>query len=310
MRAAASPCSTGLPSRGARASATRWGTRNISGYSLGRRRARSHLCMICALADARPRPPGANSERQAQRAYTTRHASIAETCTTAAETHLIELLPRDDRRHLLAICEPVDLALSEVLYETGKRTRSVYFPIDATISLVTPIDGKPALEVGMVGREGMVGAQVVLGVMTTPLHAVVQGAGRAWSVATVPFRRELARSTALRHCLDRYLYVLLSQFAVSAACLRYHLIGPRLARWLLMTHDRAHANHFHVTHEFLADMLGVRRSGVSIAAGALQLRKLIGYSRGEIRILNRKGLEAASCECYDAIQEDYANVLG
>jgi CRP-like cAMP-binding protein len=228
---------------------------------------------------------------------------------TATENHLIELLPRDDRRHLLAICEPVDLALSDVLYETGQRTRSVYFPIDATISLVTPIDGKPALEVGMVGREGMVGAQVVLGVMTTPLHAVVQGRGKAWSVATVPFRRELARSSALRHCLDRYLYVLLSQFAVSSACLRFHLIAPRLARWLLMTHDRAHANNFHVTHEFLAYMLGVRRVGITAAAGALQRAGLIEYCRGELVVLNRRGLEAAACGCYAADRKSYSELL-
>src|SRR6202166_2139554 len=157
----------------------------------------------------------------------------------AAENHLIELLPLNARRQLLALCEPVDLALSEVLYETGERTRRVFFPIDSTISLVTPIDGKPVLEVGMVGREGMVGAQLVLGVMTTPLHAVVQGSGKAWRIASSAFRSELARSSALRLCLNRYLYVLMSQFAVSAACLRFHLIGPRLARWLLMTQDRA-----------------------------------------------------------------------
>ena len=227
----------------------------------------------------------------------------------AAENHLIELLPLNARRQLLGLCEPVDLALSEVLYETGQRTRRVYFPIDSTISLVTPIDGKPALEVGMVGREGMIGAQVVLGVMNTPLHTVVQGGGKAWSVATVPFRRELARSSALQHCLDRYLCVLLSQFAVSAACLRYHLIGPRLARWLLMTHDRAQANHFHVTHEFLAYMLGVRRVGITAAAGALQRAGLIEYCRGELIVLNRRGLEAAACGCYEVDRKSYSEVL-
>ncbi len=227
----------------------------------------------------------------------------------AAENHLIELLPRKDRRHLLAICEPADLVLSEVMGESGKRTRHVYFPIDATISLVTPIDGKPVLEVGMVGREGMVGAQLVLGVMTTPLHAVVQGAGKAWRVGSLPFRKELARSPALRSCLNRYLYVLMSQFAVSAACLRFHLIGPRLARWLLMTQDRAHADTFHVTHEFLAYMLGVRRVGITAAAGALQRAGLIEYRRGELIVLDRRGLEAAACGCYVTDQNSYAKLL-
>jgi CRP-like cAMP-binding protein len=226
-----------------------------------------------------------------------------------AQNHLIELLPHKDRRHLLAICEPVQLALSEVTGETGTRTRHVYFPIDATISLVTPIDGKPVLEVGMVGREGMVGAQIVLGVMTTPLHAVVQGSGSAWRVASAPFQRELARSSALRHCLNRYLYVLMSQFAVSAACLRFHLIGPRLARWLLMTQDRAHSSSFHVTQEFLAYMLGVRRVGITAAAGALHKAGLIEYKRGSLVVLNRKGLEAAACGCYAADKLSYAKML-
>ena len=227
----------------------------------------------------------------------------------SAQNHLIELLPHKDRRRLLAICEPIDLSLSEVMCESGKRTRYAYFPVDATISLVTPIDGKPALEVGMVGREGMVGAQLVLGVMTTPLHAVVQGPGNAWRVATAPFRAELARSAALRRCLNRYLYVLMSQFAVSAACLRFHLIGARLARWLLMTQDRAHVNEFHVTHEFLAYMLGVRRVGVTGAAGILQRAGLIEYRRGELIVLNRRGLEAAACGCYAADWKSYAEVL-
>jgi CRP-like cAMP-binding protein len=201
------------------------------------------------------------------------------------------------------------LELSAVLCHSGKPTRHVYFPIDATISLVTPIDGEPVLEVGMVGREGMVGAQIVLGVMTTPLHAVVQGSGKAWRIATPSFRGELARSSALRSCMNRYLYVLMSQLAASAACLRFHLIGPRLARWLLMTQDRVHADTFHVTHEFLAYMLGVRRVGITTAAGALQRAGLVEYRRGELVVLNRRGLEAAACGCYAADRKCYAEVL-
>jgi CRP-like cAMP-binding protein len=226
-----------------------------------------------------------------------------------AENHLIELLPRPDRRRLLAICETVDLVLSEVLGESGMRTRYVYFPIGATVSLVTPIDGKPVLEVGMVGREGMVGAQMVLGVATTPVHVVVQGHGKARRIASAAFRIELARSSALRECLNRYLYVLMSQLAVASACLRFHLIGPRLARWLLMTQDRAHADAFHVTHEFLAYMLGVRRVGITSAAGALQRAGLIEYRRGELIVLDRKGLEAAACACYAADRKCYAKLL-
>jgi CRP-like cAMP-binding protein len=225
------------------------------------------------------------------------------------ENHLIELLPHTDRRRLLAICKPVSLALSQVLYEGGERTKHVYFPTGATVSLVTPIDGKPMLEVGMVGREGMVGAQLVLGVTRAPLHAVVQGPGSAWCADAAAFRRELARSSALQRCLNLYLYVLMSQFAVSAGCLRFHLIGPRLARWLLMTQDRARADKFHVTHEFLAYMLGVRRVGITAAAGALQRAGLIEYRRGELLVRNRRGLEAAACGCYAADRKSYAALL-
>ncbi len=228
----------------------------------------------------------------------------------AAENHLIELLPRENRRRLTLICESVHLELSEVLCEVGERTRYVYFPVDATISLITQVDGKPVLEVGMVGREGMVGAQLVLGVATTPLHALVQGSGKAWRIPAAPFRRELARSSELQNCLNRYLYVMMTQLAVSAGCLRFHLIGPRLARWLLMTQDRARANSFDVTHEFLAYMLGVRRVGITSAAGALQREGLIQYTRGKLTVTDRKGLVAAACGCYTSGQKTYAELLG
>jgi CRP-like cAMP-binding protein len=228
----------------------------------------------------------------------------------AIENHLIELLPQKDRRRLLGICEPVQLVLGTVLCESGKPTRHVYFPIDGFISLVTLIDGEPALEVGMVGREGMVGSQLVLGVVTAPLRALVQGSGAAWRISTVAFRRELARSPALQRILNRYAYVLMTQLTTSAACLRFHMIEPRLARWLLMSQDRAHRDRFHVTQEFLAYMLGVRRVGITAAAGALQRRELIEYSRGELTVRDRKGLEAATCSCYAADRKTYAELLG
>ena len=227
----------------------------------------------------------------------------------AIENHLIELLPQKDRRRLLAICEPVQLVLGTVLCESGKPTRHVYFPIDGFISLVTLIDGEPALEVGMVGREGMVGSQLVLGVVTAPLRALVQGSGAAWRIGTAAFRRELAQSPALQRILNRYAYVLMTQLTTSAACLRFHMIEPRLARWLLMSQDRAHSDRFHVTQEFLAYMLGVRRVGITAAAGALQRRGLIEYSRGELTVVNRKGLEAATCSCYAADRKAYAELL-
>ena len=225
----------------------------------------------------------------------------------AAQNHLIERLPRKDRTRLLAVCEPVQLVLGEVLCEPGKATRHVWFPIDGFISMVAPIDAKPALEVGMVGREGMLGAQLALGVVTVPLHALVQGAGSALRVGATAFRAELACSPALQRVLNRYLYVLMAQLTGSAACLRFHEIGPRLARWLLMSQDRAHAARFHVTHEFLAYMLGVRRVGVTAAASGLQRNGLIEYHRGEMAVLDRKGLEAAACDCYANDRRAYAS---
>jgi CRP-like cAMP-binding protein len=224
--------------------------------------------------------------------------------------HLIESLPRKDRLQLMKACEPVDLKLAEVLYERSKPTSHVYFPTDGFISLIAMVDGSPGVEVGMVGHEGMLGAQLALGVLTTPLHAVVQGAGLALRLSARTFRIELGRSPALARVLDRYLYVLMAQLAESAACLRFHQIEPRLARWLLMSQDRAQADTFHVTQEFLAYMLGVRRVGITAAAGDLQRNGLIGYSRGELTVLNRSGLVAAACSCYKTDQKVYSEILG
>jgi CRP-like cAMP-binding protein len=212
--------------------------------------------------------------------------------------HLIESLHRNDRRRLLDVGESVELVLSQVLSERGAPTRHVYFPTGAFISLVTSLDGKPALGVGMVGIEGMVGAQLSLGVLTTPFHAIVQGDGSAWRIASIPFRKELAHSPAMQRRLSRYVYVLMEQLATSAACARFHQIDARLARWLLMTQDRAQANRFRVTHEFLAYILRIRRAGITSAAGALQRSGIIKYHRGEIQVINRRELENAACSCY------------
>lgn len=226
-----------------------------------------------------------------------------------AENHLIELLPRKDRRRLLSLAENVRLAPSEVLGAVGEPASHVYFPVDGFISMVTTLKGKPALEVGMVGREGMFGAQLALNVPAQPLHALVQGTGTAWRIPSSAFRQELTEGEALRATLLRYLYVLMSQLATSAACVRFHPIDARLGRWLLMMQDRAHADSFYVTHEFLALMLGVRRVGITLAAGGLQRRGLIEYRRGGVTVLDRKGLLAATCNCYGADKQTYARIM-
>lgn len=215
------------------------------------------------------------------------------------QNHLIARLPRKERLGLLAQCESVHLELGEVLCEDGAVVRHAYFPVDGFISLLTRIEAHPSLEVGMVGREGMFGAGLVLGVNNSPLQALVQGAGSAWRIGSAQLRAVLELNPALRRTLLSYVYVNMEQMGSAAACLRFHLIGPRLARWLLMSADRAHASQFRITHEFLASMLGVRRVGVTVAASALQSLGLISYHRGEVTVVNRDGLERAACSCYE-----------
>lgn len=219
---------------------------------------------------------------------------------------LVESLPRADRARLLAAGEPCVLALSQIICEQGDDSRFVWFPLDCFISLVTLVAGHAGLEVGMVGSEGLVGTELALGVSTVPLRIVVQGAGLALRLSATDFQIELARSAALKATIDRYLYVTMAQRATSAACLRFHQIAPRLARWLLMSQDRAHSPTFFMTQEFLAYMLGVRRVGITAAAGELQRSGFIKYSRGQVHVTDRAGLEGAACTCYASDLHAYA----
>ena len=235
---------------------------------------------------------------------------MSTTQRVIAVNRLLAGLPGSDRRRFLAGCESVDLEFAEVLYRTGAPLGHVYFPTTSFISLIMPVDETASLEVGLVGNEGMFGSSLALGVEVSPVRAVVQGGGTALRMGAAPFRRELARSPALHRVIDRYLYVHLSQLAQTAACTRFHLVEARLARWLLMTQDRAHSDSFHVTQEFLALMLGVRRVGVTKAASSLLRRNLIHYSRGNVTVVDRRGLKGASCGCYKADCDSYDRILG
>ncbi len=227
-----------------------------------------------------------------------------------ATNRLLDALPAHERRRVLAGSETVDLAFADVIYVPGAVLAHVYFPLEALISLIVPIEGSAGLEVGLVGNEGMFGIPLVLGVDVSSLRAVVQGSGAALRMDAAPFGIEIQRNETLHRLIDRYAFVHLSELAQTAGCTRYHVVEARLARWLLMTQDRVHSRAFHVTQEFLALMLGVRRVGVTRAAGSLQKLGLIHYSRGNITVLDRRGLKAAACACYGADRDAYARIFG
>ncbi len=222
---------------------------------------------------------------------------------------LIAELPAGERDAFLAECETVELVFGEVLVEPGEPVTHVYFPLDGFISLIAILEPDNRLEVTMAGREGMLGISLVLGIDEAPLRALVQGAGSALRMSAASFQRLLRKSPALHRRLMRYLYVVMNQLALAAGCNQFHQVEERLARWLLMTQDRAGSDRLRLTHEFLAMMLGVRRSGITLAAIALQKRALIRYSRGEIEVLDRTGLIETSCGCYTADRALYAKVL-
>jgi CRP-like cAMP-binding protein len=236
-------------------------------------------------------------------------ATLSPSQTAPIANRLLAALPARERERVIARCDSVELTFSEIVANPGEAVRHVYFPTTSFISLVTPMGGKAILEVALAGNEGMFGASVALGAPYSTVRGLVQGNGSAWRMGAASFRRELATNAALNRSVNRYIHVLMSQLAQTAGCNRFHVVEQRLARWLLMTSDRAHSSSFHITHEFLAFMLGVRRVGITKAASALQKRKLIAYSRGEVSILDRAGLESASCACYRADLDLYSQVF-
>jgi CRP-like cAMP-binding protein len=208
-------------------------------------------------------------------------------------------------RRVASVGETVDLVFGQVLYEQGKIERYVYFPMDAYLSQISSLDDKTRIEVGLIGAEGMVGSSSFFGVEIAPLYTVVQGSGTALRLDALRFVQGLARDPGFRAVMNRYLYVRLTQLGQMIVCVRFHTVEQRLARWLLLTRDRAGSDTFQLTHEYLALMLGVRRVGITQAATDFQKQKLIRYHRGSITILNGAELQAASCDCYAAAERIY-----
>jgi len=227
-----------------------------------------------------------------------------------AQNDLLAALPARNLKGFLELCERVTLSKGEVLCESGERIRHVYFPIDSFISLVTMTDDGAQLEVGIIGHEGMLGTSLLLGVNVAPLHAVVQGPGLCLRMTAVAFERQCAQNNAMRDRINQYVAVVMKQLAQTAACSRHHVIETRLAHRLLLTRDRVRSNYFSMTHELLANALGVRRVGITQAAGALQDRGLIDYRRGKVTVRDGAGLEKAACDCYRSGNEMYDSVLG
>lgn len=221
----------------------------------------------------------------------------------AVTNDLLAALPRKDYQQLASGLQPVELVYGQVLYDPSQPIDKVYFPTNCLISLLTAVEKQRTLEVGMVGNEGMVGMPLALGINVSAVRALVQGTGTAMCMTAKRFLTEFKRSLPLQQAVFRYTHFLMAQVSQTAACNRFHNTNARLARWLLMTGDRLDANKFHLTQEFLADMLGIRRVGVTKAASVLQQRKLIAYHRGHLRILDREGLEAVACTCYRTVKD-------
>ena len=236
--------------------------------------------------------------------------SQAQISQPNVRNRLLAALPPDDFALLAPALRPVDLELRQVLHEPGQPIAAVHFPEGGMVSMIAALEDGAMQEVGLIGREGVVGLAVVLGADSSPLEALVQAPGPALRMPAAGLKAAFERSPTLRAALLRYMQAFHLQVTRTAACNGRHALEERLARWLLMAHDRADGDRFPMTQEFIAMMLGVRRAGVSVAAGILQRAGVIGYARGCVTVLDRPGLEAASCGCYGTARRQFERLLG
>ncbi|GAC1533237.1 MAG: Crp/Fnr family transcriptional regulator [Ramlibacter sp.] len=229
--------------------------------------------------------------------------------TNARLNHLLAALPEAEWLRWADLLEPVDMPLGLVLYESGVSLAHVYFPIDSIVSLLYVMEDGGSAEIAVVGKEGLVGVSLFMGGETTPSRAVVQSAGHGFRLAAHAMKHEFNRAGPVLHLLLRYTQALITQMAQTAACNRHHSLDQQLCRWLLLSLDRLHGNELRMTQELIANMLGVRREGVTDAALKLQASGLIRYARGHITVLDRPGLEQRTCECYAVVKNEYDRLL-
>lgn len=224
-------------------------------------------------------------------------------------SRLLASLPKKEYICLLPQLKPITLTFGEVLYESGDTISHVYFPNDAIVALLSTVEERSALQIGMVGNEGMVGVSVLMGVNKSPTRALVQGTGSAMRMTSAAVQFEAQKMGNLHQLLQHYIHSLLTQVCQLSACNRFHALDARLARWLLMICDRTGSNEFRLTQEFIADMLGARREGVNKTIGAMQKRGIIEYSRAQLKILDATALQRVSCNCYDLIKAENDSFL-
>lgn len=228
----------------------------------------------------------------------------------ALANRLVANLPEESRESFLDVCELVNLQRLDVLTKSGQLAEYAYFPLDSYISVVVTTENSNDVQVDLTGNEGMVNVSLVLGVRASALTSIVQGAGRAFRIHHVELQKLLDVDPILRHVLNLYMNLRMDQLARNMACASFHAVEQRLARWLLMVKDRAHSNELLLTQEVLSHMLGVRRERVTLAAGSLQKKELISYSRGDLMLVDQPGLEAAACGCYESDLAFYERAMG
>jgi CRP-like cAMP-binding protein len=226
-----------------------------------------------------------------------------------ALNHLLGALTPSALRRLKKRLELVDMPLGEVVYESGRPVPHVYFPTDCIVSLLYVLENGSSAEIAVVGKEGVVGVSIFMGGETTPSRAVVQSAGGAYRLPSAVMMEEFRRAGPMQHLMLRYTQALITQMAQTAVCNRHHTVDQQLCRWLLLSLDRLDSSHITMTQDLIANMLGVRREGVTEAAGKLQKAGVISYRRGHIQVLDRKKLEAMSCECYEVVRRETERLL-